>query len=55
MQSLRTGSYYTGFTHDLRKRLAEHNKGKNVSTRPGAPWEVIFYEAYRVQKEYYPG
>jgi len=38
--------YYVGFTQDLNKRIAEHNNGSSFSTRPHAPWELIYYEAH---------
>jgi len=38
---------YIGYTNDLRKRLQEHNHKKNKSTKHGAPWGLIHYEAYR--------
>ncbi len=37
---------YIGSTKDIKKRLAEHNAGKNKSTKAYLPWSVIFYEAY---------
>ena len=37
---------YVGMSADLRKRLAEHNRGKNFSTKPHGPWQLIHYEAY---------
>ena len=40
------GEHYIGFTADLRRRLAEHNAGKNVSTR-GRSWDLLYYEACR--------
>ena len=39
-------SFYVGFTHDLKKRLAEHNKGLNFSTKVYKPWTLIYYEAH---------
>jgi putative endonuclease len=30
----------------LRKRLKEHNFGKNKSTKPFKPYKLIFYEAF---------
>ncbi len=39
-------SLYVGFTHDLKKRVAEHNKGLNFSTKPHRPWTLIYYEAH---------
>lgn len=38
-------AFYTGYTSDLRKRIAEHNQGLNQSTRPYKPWKLIYYEA----------
>ena len=37
---------YYGFTNDLRRRLAEHNDGKNRSTKARKPFELRYYEAY---------
>ena len=39
-------SFYVGSTSDLRRRLAQHNAGENVSTKSRAPWHLIYYEAY---------
>ncbi len=36
---------YTGFTIDLRRRLGEHNRGLNFSTKSHRPWRLIYYEA----------
>jgi putative endonuclease len=38
---------YIGFTHNLRKRLTEHNKSLNRSTKAYAPWQLLYYEAHR--------
>lgn len=35
---------YVGFSTDLKKRLQEHNLGRNASTR-GKDWKCIYYEA----------
>ena len=32
---------YKGITSDLKKRLRYHNAGKNRSTAPYRPWEVV--------------
>lgn len=39
------------FTHDLKRRLKEHNNKENFSTKPYAPYDLIFYEAYRNEKD----
>jgi len=36
---------YFGYTVDLKKRLGEHNKGLNFSTKKYKPWKLIYYEA----------
>ena len=46
LQSKVNSSLYVGYTKDLRKRLQEHNRGYNFSTRAYKPWKVIHYEAY---------
>ncbi|MBI5220631.1 MAG: GIY-YIG nuclease family protein [Candidatus Liptonbacteria bacterium] len=43
--------YYTGYTEDLRERLKKHNDGLVPSTKPYRPWELVFYEAYKSQKD----
>lgn len=45
LRSIQQGSLYIGYTQDLKKRLEEHNKGLNTSTRPFSPWQLIYYEA----------
>lgn len=37
---------YTGFTEDLRKRLAEHNAGKSTHTKKFTPWILETYLAF---------
>ena len=37
---------YTGYTDDLRQRVADHNAGKNVSTAPFRPWQLRTYLAF---------
>ena len=39
-------SFYIGYSSDLRRRVAEHNAGNNISTKRGRPWVVVYYEAY---------
>lgn len=37
---------YIGVTSDLRRRLAEHNKGKSTHTSKSKSWTLVYYEAY---------
>ena len=51
LKSLNDGKVYTGFTKDLNKRLADHNKGITKSTNYRRPFELIYYEACRNKKD----
>lgn len=51
LRSLKNGSPYIGFTHDLKKRITEHNKGLNFSTKSNRPWELLYYEAHRSEAD----
>jgi len=42
---------YVGQTTDLRRRFKEHNNKEELSTKHYAPFELIFYEAYRNRKD----
>ncbi len=44
LQSNHTGRFYTGMTHDLRKRLSQHRQGNTQSTRHSGPWNLVYYE-----------
>lgn len=47
LQSLKKPNWlYKGSTSDLKKRVVEHNSGKNFSTAPFTPFKLIYYEAY---------
>ena len=35
---------YVGLTNNLTRRLQEHNRGKNLSTKHYAPFELIYSE-----------
>lgn len=51
LQSLKDGNFYTGITDNLRRRLAEHNSGKNISTSYRQPLRLIYYEAYLLKED----
>jgi putative endonuclease len=44
--SLKDEKFYIGFTGDLRRRLKEHNAGKNISTKSRRPLKLTYYEAH---------
>jgi len=37
---------YIGRTNNLRRRILEHNAGKNFSTKSPTNWKLIYYEAH---------
>jgi putative endonuclease len=42
---------YTGYTNDLKRRLEAHNEGKVESTKHEAPFELVYYEAYKAKSD----
>ena len=38
---------YLGFTPNLRERVKSHNDGENKATKPYAPYELIYYSAFK--------
>lgn len=51
LKSISTDKLYFGYTEDLRKRFVEHNRRYSQATKTGAPYELIYYEAYRAKKD----
>jgi len=48
----RDGSYYTGYTTDVKKRLAVHNSGKGAKyTRARLPVKLIYVEGFTSKEE----
>ena len=43
--SHKDNKFYTGFTYDLKTRIAEHNSGKVHSTAKRIPLKLVYYEA----------
>lgn len=48
---LSNGDYYAGSSHDLQKRIKDHQEGKNISTKSFRPVELIFYCSFLTQKQ----
>lgn len=44
LQSQCDGKFYTGLTHDIERRLNEHNSGLARSTKGKIPWKLVYYE-----------
>lgn len=49
------GSYYTGSTKDLERRLLQHRNGKGAQyTKARLPVELVYYEEYqRIDEAFY--
>ena len=49
------GSYYTGSTYDLDKRLAEHQAGEGAKhTRNRLPVKLVYHEVFdRIDEAFY--
>lgn len=46
------GTYYTGWTNNLDKRLKDHNDGKGAKyTKARLPVSLIYYEEYETKEE----
>ena len=51
LHSQKTDKFYIGSTPDLKKRFYSHNASKNVATKHGAPWQLVYYEAYPTKED----
>ena len=46
------GTYYTGWTNDLEKRVRTHNRGRGGKyTRTRIPVELAYYEEFETKEE----
>jgi putative endonuclease len=44
LQSEKDWKFYTGLTHDVRKRLEEHNCGISAATKNRIPFRLVYFE-----------
>jgi len=49
--SEKDGNFYTGYTHDINIRLANHNNGLVKSTKFRRPLRLIYFEACLSQQD----
>jgi putative endonuclease len=42
---------YKGLTNNLKRRLFEHNSGKNHSTKANLPWKLVYFERFATRIE----
>jgi putative endonuclease len=51
LKSLKDNKFYTGFTSNLKKRLAEHENGEVISTKDRLPLKLVYFEGCVNQKD----
>jgi len=47
----RDGTYYHGYTKDLKKRLSQHRSGESHPTRRNLPVELVYFETFPSKTE----
>lgn len=46
------GTYYTGWTNDIEKRIKTHNEGKGAKyTKTRRPVTLVYYESFQTKEE----
>ncbi|MDD5432742.1 MAG: GIY-YIG nuclease family protein [Candidatus Omnitrophica bacterium] len=51
LKSKKDENFYIGSTNDLDRRLNEHNSGLVFSTKSRKPFGLVYYEAYKSEKD----
>jgi putative endonuclease len=51
LRSLKDNKFYIGYSIDLRKRFNQHNNGLVKSTIKRRPFELVYYEAFKYEKD----
>lgn len=51
LKSQKDKKLYTGSTNNLRVRFKLHNEGEVYSTHLRIPFELVYYEAYKSEKD----
>lgn len=52
MVRCRDGTFYTGWTNDLDKRIKDHNEGKGAKyTRSRRPVTLVYWEEFMTKEE----
>jgi len=51
LQSKKDNKFYTGYTSDLKTRLAQHNNGDVSSTKNRRPLELVYFEGSLNQQD----
>lgn len=45
LESLKDSKRYIGYTHNLKRRIEEHEKSKSFSTKSRLPFKLVYFEA----------
>lgn len=51
LKSSKDEELYIGSSNNLKRRLAEHQNGESFSTKFRRPFELVYYEAYKSEKD----
>ncbi len=51
LKSKKDAELYIGSTNNLKRRFDEHQTGKSFSTQFRTPFELVYYEAYKDEKD----
>jgi putative endonuclease len=51
IKSIQRNYIYVGLTSDLKRRITQHNTGKERTTRPYRPFELIYIEIFETRSE----
>ena len=51
LESLKSKQYYIGQTNSLEKRIKDHNRGKDHSSKIGLPWKLKTYKICATRSE----
>ena len=43
--------YYVGYTNNIERRLAEHNRKKGKYTDTGIPWKIVYTEVFATKED----
>lgn len=51
LKSINRNYIYVGLTNNLQRRVNEHNSGYNKTTKPYAPFVLIFHKKFPTRQE----
>jgi putative endonuclease len=51
IQAEADGSYYVGYTGDVKERLSRHNEGRSPYTKSKGNWKLVYVEEYETSGE----